>query len=124
MGVVALRKGWGKKRARTTPRIFTFACQQASLKWMYRWTGNTKSTSSPPWNQHFMTDLERARELEIAIFWRDWRSMSALKFIRLEDFLDNKRHGMAVHLEPKGILFIEVTFSNPKIERRPKLQRQ
>ena len=54
--------------------------------------------------------LFQARELEVAIFWRDWRSMSALKFIRLEDFLDNKRHGMAVHLEPKGILFIEVCY--------------
>jgi len=34
--------------------------------------------------------------------------MSAVKFLRLEDFLDNKRHGMALQLEPKGVLFVEV----------------
>lgn len=34
--------------------------------------------------------------------------MSAVKFLRLEDFLDNERHGMALHLEPQGILFAEV----------------
>ena len=34
--------------------------------------------------------------------------MSAVKFLRLEDFLDNQRHGIAIHLEPQGILFAEV----------------
>lgn len=34
--------------------------------------------------------------------------MAAIKFLRLEDFLDNQRHGMAIHLEPQGILFAEV----------------
>ena len=50
----------------------------------------------------------QSRELEIAIFWRDWRQMSAVKFLKLEDFLDNQRHGIAIHLEPQGILFAEV----------------
>ena len=50
----------------------------------------------------------QSRELEIAIYWRDWRQMAAIKFLRLEDFLDNQRHGMAIHLEPQGILFAEV----------------
>uniref|UniRef100_A0A672LJ03 protein kinase C n=1 Tax=Sinocyclocheilus grahami TaxID=75366 RepID=A0A672LJ03_SINGR len=47
-----------------------------------------------------------------------------VKFLRLEDFLDNQRHGMCLYLEPQGTLFAEVTFFNPVIERRPKLQRQ
>ncbi|CAK8674500.1 unnamed protein product [Clavelina lepadiformis] len=76
------------------------------------------------WSQQFTTDVERSRELEITVYWKDWRAMAAVKFLRLEDFLDNKRHGLALQLEPKGILFVEVTFSNPKIERKPKLQRQ
>lgn len=98
----------------------------------------------------------QSRELEISVYWRDWRSLCAVKFLRLEDFLDNQRHGMCLYLEPQGMLFAEVqshwlsrgavpilitppgvslscfffssffqvTFFNPVIERRPKLQRQ
>ncbi|XP_022600211.1 serine/threonine-protein kinase N3 isoform X3 [Seriola dumerili] len=68
--------------------------------------------------------LAESRELEIAVYWRDWRALSGVKFLRLEDFLDNRRHGMCLQLEPQGILFIEVTFINPVIERRSNLQRQ
>lgn len=42
------------------------------------------------------------------MYWRDWRSLCALKFLRLEDFLDNQRHGMCLYLEPQGMLFAEV----------------
>nr|XP_039270469.1 serine/threonine-protein kinase N2-like isoform X1 [Styela clava] len=83
-----------------------------------------KPISQQCWDGRFVTDLDRAREMEISVYWKDWRAMAAIKFLRLEDFLDNERHGMALHLEPQGILFAEVTFSNPKIERKPKLQRQ
>ncbi|XP_056601519.1 serine/threonine-protein kinase N2 isoform X1 [Triplophysa dalaica] len=76
------------------------------------------------WDQCFSIELERSRELEIAVYWRDWRSMCAVKFLRLEDFLDNQRHGMCLYLEPQGTLFTEVRFINPVIERHPKLQRQ
>lgn len=38
--------------------------------------------------------------------------MAAIKFLRLEDFLDNQRHGMAIHLEPQGILFAEVCYQS------------
>jgi len=34
--------------------------------------------------------------------------MCAVKFLRLEDFLDDRRQGMVVQLEPQGILFAEV----------------
>ena len=37
--------------------------------------------------------------------------MGAIKFLKLEDFLDNQRHGIAIHLEPQGILFAEVKCS-------------
>lgn len=50
----------------------------------------------------------QSRELEIAVYWRDWRSLCAVKFLRLEDFLDNQRHGMCLYLEPQGMLFAEV----------------
>lgn len=50
----------------------------------------------------------QSRELEIAIYWRDWRELCAVKFLRLDDFLDNERHGMCLLLEPQGMLFAEV----------------
>lgn len=53
-------------------------------------------------------DLQ-SRELEISVYWRDWRSLCAVKFLRLEDFLDNQRHGMCLYLEPQGTLFAEVS---------------
>ena len=34
--------------------------------------------------------------------------MCALKFLRLEDFLDDRQKGMAIQLEPQGIMFAEV----------------
>uniref|UniRef100_A0A670ZKP4 Protein kinase N2 n=1 Tax=Pseudonaja textilis TaxID=8673 RepID=A0A670ZKP4_PSETE len=83
-----------------------------------------KPISNQSWDQKFTLELDRSRELEISVYWRDWRSLCAVKFLRLEDFLDNQRHGMCLYLEPQGTLFAEVTFFNPVIERRPKLQRQ
>ncbi|KAH0615417.1 hypothetical protein JD844_004624, partial [Phrynosoma platyrhinos] len=65
-----------------------------------------------------------SRELEISIYWRDWRELCAVKFLRLDDFLDNERHGLSLALEPQGMLFVEVTFRNPVFETRSKLQRQ
>ncbi|KAK7159053.1 hypothetical protein R3I94_005400 [Phoxinus phoxinus] len=83
-----------------------------------------KPVSNQSWDQKFTLELDRSRELEISVYWRDWRSLCAVKFLRLEDFLDNQRHGMCLYLEPQGTLFAEVTFFNPVIERSTKLQRQ
>ncbi|KAJ8263321.1 hypothetical protein COCON_G00157780 [Conger conger] len=85
---------------------------------------NWRPLSNQAWDQNFSIELERSRELEIGVYWRDWRALCAVKFLRLEDFLDNERHGMCLYLEPQGMLFAEVTFVNPVIERHPKLQRQ
>ncbi|XP_075228681.1 serine/threonine-protein kinase N isoform X2 [Lycorma delicatula] len=80
--------------------------------------------SQQAWDQRFSIDLDKSRELEIGIFWRDWRSLCAVKFLRLEEFIDDIRHGMALQLEPQGLLFAEIKFLNPMISRKPKLQRQ
>uniref|UniRef100_K9J022 Serine/threonine-protein kinase N1 n=1 Tax=Desmodus rotundus TaxID=9430 RepID=K9J022_DESRO len=76
------------------------------------------------WDQSFTLELERARELELAVFWRDQRGLCALKFLKLEDFLDNERHEVQLDMEPQGCLVAEVTFHNPVIERIPRLRRQ
>ncbi|KFM60785.1 Serine/threonine-protein kinase N2, partial [Stegodyphus mimosarum] len=83
-----------------------------------------KQCSQQAWDQRFSIDLDRSRELEIQVYWRDWRSMCAVKFLRLEEFIDDNRHGIALHMEPQGLLFAEVKFLNPMISRKPRLQRQ
>ncbi|BET00439.1 Protein kinase C terminal domain [Nesidiocoris tenuis] len=80
--------------------------------------------SQQAWDQRFSIDLDKSRELEIGVYWRDWRSLCAIKFLRLEEFIDDIRHGMALELEPQGLLFAEIKFLNPMISRKPKLQRQ
>ncbi|XP_050515217.1 serine/threonine-protein kinase N isoform X8 [Diabrotica virgifera virgifera] len=80
--------------------------------------------SQQAWDQRFSIELDKSRELEIDIYWRDYRSLCAVKFLKLEDFIDDERHGMALHLEPEGLLFAEIKFLNPMISKRPKLQRQ
>uniref|UniRef100_A0A8C9EWF7 Serine/threonine-protein kinase N3 n=1 Tax=Pavo cristatus TaxID=9049 RepID=A0A8C9EWF7_PAVCR len=85
---------------------------------------NWGPVNNQAWDQSFVIELDRSRELEISVYWRDWRELCAVKFLRLDDFLDNERHGMCLLLEPQGMLFAEVMFCNPVIERKPKLQRQ
>jgi len=83
-----------------------------------------KPCSQQAWDQRYSFNLDKSRELEIDIYWKDWRSLCAVKFLRLEEFVDDHRHGMALELEPQGLLFAEIKFLNPMITRRPKLRRQ
>ncbi|XP_027199333.2 serine/threonine-protein kinase N [Dermatophagoides pteronyssinus] len=90
-----------------------------------------RQCSQEAWDQRFTFDLDRCKELEIQIHWHDWRSLCALKFIRLEEFIDNHRHGIPIPLEPCGILFAEFRFFNPTLTaprskglKRQKLFRQ
>ncbi len=83
-----------------------------------------KVCSRQAWDQRFKIELDRSRELEISIYWKDYRSLCAIKYLRLEDFIDSNMNGMAIHLEPQGILFAEIKFINPLIRPRPKLRRQ
>uniref|UniRef100_A0A673NCL5 protein kinase C n=1 Tax=Sinocyclocheilus rhinocerous TaxID=307959 RepID=A0A673NCL5_9TELE len=83
-----------------------------------------RSVGEQTWDQTFTLELERSREMEIAVYWRDYRSLCALKYLKLEDFLDNQRHRIQLELEPQGLLLAEVMFFNPVIERGPRLQRQ
>lgn len=54
--------------------------------------------------------------MEIAVYWRDYRSLCALKYLKLEEFLDNQRHRVQLELEPQGLLLAEVqeTHKNSK----------
>ncbi|XP_041049457.1 serine/threonine-protein kinase N2-like isoform X1 [Carcharodon carcharias] len=98
----------------------------AVLKLDNRIVGQThwRSVKNQTWDQTFSIELDRSRELEIAVYWRDWRELCAVKFLRLEEFLDNQCHVMTLCLEPQGVLSAEVIFCNPAIDRYPKLRRQ
>ncbi|KAJ8912963.1 hypothetical protein NQ315_000019, partial [Exocentrus adspersus] len=85
---------------------------------------NWRPCSQQAWDQRFSIELDKSRELEIGIYWRDWRSLCGVKFLKLEEFIDDERHGMALHLEPQGLLFAEIKFLNPMVSKRPKLRRQ
>lgn len=50
----------------------------------------------------------QARELEIGVYYRDYRSLCGITFLKLVDFLDNQRHELKLSLEPVGTLRCEV----------------
>ena len=69
-----------------------------------------KACSQQAWDQRFSIVLDKSRELEVSVYWKDWRSLCAVKFLKLEEFIDDVRHGMALQMEPQGLLFAEVIF--------------
>ncbi|XP_036954518.1 serine/threonine-protein kinase N2-like [Acanthopagrus latus] len=76
------------------------------------------------WDQTFCIQLERSRELEVSVFWRDQRAMCALKILRLEEMMDKPNHNQELSLEPQGILHAKLRFIETVVERQPKLRRQ
>ena len=52
----------------------------------------------------------QSRELEIGVYYKDYRSLCGIAFLKLEEFLDNQRHEVCVPLEPTGMLRAEVRF--------------
>ncbi|XP_047381480.1 serine/threonine-protein kinase N3 isoform X3 [Sciurus carolinensis] len=120
-------EGWIRARARQQRGGGELAREVlAVLKVDNRVVGQTGwgQVAEHSWDQTFVIPLERARELEIGVHWRDWRQLCGVAFLRLEDFLDNACHQLALNLVPRGQLFAQVTFCDPVIERRPRLQRQ
>ncbi|XP_037351355.1 serine/threonine-protein kinase N3 isoform X1 [Talpa occidentalis] len=120
-------QGWLRGRVKQQRGQGELACEVlAVLKVDNRVVGQTGwgPVAKQSWDQTFIVPLERARELEIGVHWRDWRQLCGVAFLRLEDFLDNACHQLSLSLVPQGLLFAQVTFCDPVIERRPRLQRQ
>ncbi|KAI4587634.1 hypothetical protein R6Z07M_003759 [Ovis aries] len=120
-------QGWLRSRAKQQRGGGELASEVlAVLKVDNRVVGQTGwgPVAKQSWDQTFVIALERARELEIGVHWRDWRQLCGVAFLRLEDFLDNACHQLSLSLVPQGLLFAQVTFCDPVIERRPRLQRQ
>ncbi|KAM9810487.1 serine/threonine-protein kinase N2-like [Neosynchiropus ocellatus] len=76
------------------------------------------------WDQTFHIQLERSRELEVAIFCRNAATMCAVQFLRLEELMDSTELLQRFSLEPSGRLFAEVRFMDAVVERQPRLRRQ
>ncbi|XP_063345480.1 serine/threonine-protein kinase N2-like isoform X2 [Pelmatolapia mariae] len=76
------------------------------------------------WDQTFYIQLERSRELEVGVFWRDRRAMCAVKFLRLEEMMENPIINQGITLEPQGLLYTKLRFIDTVLERQPKLRRQ
>uniref|UniRef100_A0A672FCU3 Protein kinase N1a n=1 Tax=Salarias fasciatus TaxID=181472 RepID=A0A672FCU3_SALFA len=53
-----------------------------------------RTVGEQAWDQTFTVELERSREMEIAVYWKDYRSLCALKYLKLEEFLDNQKFHM------------------------------
>ncbi|XP_036039902.1 serine/threonine-protein kinase N3 isoform X1 [Onychomys torridus] len=120
-------EGWRRTRSRQQRGRGELASEVlAVLKVDNRVVGQTGwgQVAEKSWDQAFVITLDRARELEIGVHWRDWRQLCGVAFLKLEDFLDNACHQLSLSLVPQGRLFAQVTFCDPVIERRPRLQRQ
>ncbi|VDM96885.1 unnamed protein product [Thelazia callipaeda] len=86
---------------------------------------DARPVSQQAWDQHFSIDLDRSKELEIEIRYRDWRSICAFTVVKLGDIVEpSERAGMVLNLEPQGDLFAEFKYLNPIVSRKPKLERQ
>uniref|UniRef100_G3PPJ4 Protein kinase N3 n=1 Tax=Gasterosteus aculeatus aculeatus TaxID=481459 RepID=G3PPJ4_GASAC len=85
-----------------------------------RWAAVSRLT----WDQTFCIQLERARELEVALFWRHRGAMCAVRSLRLEEMTDHLGPSRGIRLEPQGLVYAELRFVDAVVERQPKLRRQ
>uniref|UniRef100_A0AC34Q3D6 Protein kinase C n=1 Tax=Panagrolaimus sp. JU765 TaxID=591449 RepID=A0AC34Q3D6_9BILA len=80
------------------------------------------------WDHRTSINLERMKELEIEIYYRDYRSMCAFTVIKLGTLIEKQEKkestGLVVPLEPQGTVFIEFTYFDPVVSRKPRLERQ
>ncbi|KAI6206234.1 hypothetical protein M3Y94_00884500 [Aphelenchoides besseyi] len=76
------------------------------------------------WNQQFSLELDRAKELEIEIYYRDGDAMCAFMVLRLGDYLDADTGIKTLPLEPQGRLDVAIRYLDPIEGRKRKLERQ
>ncbi|KAI6211226.1 hypothetical protein M3Y96_00411400 [Aphelenchoides besseyi] len=86
----------------------------------------TESKPAGPscWNQQFSLELDRAKELEIEIYYRDGDAMCAFMVLRLGDYLDADTGIKTLPLEPQGRLDVSIRYLDPIEGRKRKLERQ
>ncbi|KAI3384168.1 hypothetical protein SNEBB_008202 [Seison nebaliae] len=60
------------------------------------------------WDQKFVIELVKARELELNVYVKCSMVMCAIKYIRLEDLVNQHEGGHCIELDPFGVLFVEI----------------
>ncbi|CAL8247894.1 unnamed protein product [Merluccius merluccius] len=87
-----------------------------------------RSRWGPPgrrtWDQTFCCHLERSRELEVGVCWRDQRGLCGVRFLRLGELMERTDQSQSFRLEPQGVLFAKMTFDEVVVEHPAKLRRQ
>uniref|UniRef100_A0A8R1DWL4 protein kinase C n=1 Tax=Caenorhabditis japonica TaxID=281687 RepID=A0A8R1DWL4_CAEJA len=92
-----------------------------------RFIGSTelRKIADRNWDQKFVIDLDRSRELQIELFYHDDRSMCGFASIKLSSLIEtSSRVGVLVPVEPQGTIFVQFKYMNPVVSRKPKLERQ
>ncbi|XP_059921749.1 serine/threonine-protein kinase N2-like isoform X2 [Gadus macrocephalus] len=87
-----------------------------------------RSRWGPPgrrtWDQTFCCQLDRSRELEVEVCWRDQRGLCGVRFLRLGELMEGTDQSQIFRLEPQGVLFATMTFDEVVVEHPAKLRRQ
>ncbi|KAI6243206.1 Serine/threonine-protein kinase N2 [Aphelenchoides fujianensis] len=87
-----------------------------------------RSEARPPssqcWNQQFVLELDRAKELEIELYYRDADTMCAFMVLRLGDYLENVPQTTTLPLEPQGQIDVQIRYFDPIEGHKRKLERQ
>ncbi|KAI6241896.1 Serine/threonine-protein kinase N2 [Aphelenchoides fujianensis] len=87
-----------------------------------------RSEARPPssqcWNQQFLLELDRAKELEIELYYRDADTMCAFMVLRLGDYLENVPQITTLPLEPQGQIDVQIRYFDPIEGHKRKLERQ
>ncbi|KAI6241838.1 hypothetical protein M3Y99_00285700 [Aphelenchoides fujianensis] len=87
-----------------------------------------RSEARPPssqcWNQQFLLELDRAKELEIELYYRDADTMCAFMVLRLGDYLENVPQVTTLPLEPQGQIDVQIRYFDPIEGHKRKLERQ
>ncbi|CAL8344175.1 unnamed protein product [Lota lota] len=114
----------GQRKQRGRGHLFVEV--SAELKLDGRLVG--RSRWGPPgrrtWNQTFCCHLERSRELEVGVCWRDQRGLCGVRFLRLGELMEETEQSQIFRLEPQGVLFATMTFDEVVVEHPAKLRRQ
>ncbi|XP_043213546.1 serine/threonine-protein kinase N2-like [Amphibalanus amphitrite] len=60
------------------------------------------------WDQVYHIHINRLQILRIDVYWRDSRSLCAVGWLTLGDIAGEERQSLALQLQPRGLLFVQV----------------
>uniref|UniRef100_A0AC34GR91 Uncharacterized protein n=1 Tax=Panagrolaimus sp. ES5 TaxID=591445 RepID=A0AC34GR91_9BILA len=83
---------------------------------------DAKHAGKQCWNHKTSINLDRVRELEVEIYYRDYRSMCAFAVLKLGNLIEIQERkestGITLPLEPQGAIFFEFAYFDPVVSRK------